>query len=228
MFPRLSGRFTVCAMDRRGHGLSSDRADYTLRKEAEDVAAVVDSRTGPVFVLGHSYGGMAALEAAFLTDRIARLVLYEPPLQDLDHSAATAKMQALVEAGDREAATVTFMREVVMVSPDEIAAMRARPSWPDLVASIPSAIRQDREVSAYRFEPARLRALRMPTLLLTGSKTSSPQLKLAIAGLMDALPDRTLVVLEGQAHNAMDTDRDHLAGVLQDFLLGPPPAPSAR
>jgi Alpha/beta hydrolase family len=62
MFPLLASHFTVCAMDRRGHGLSGDSPDYSLQKEAEDVASVVDSRPGAVFVLGHSYGGVAALE----------------------------------------------------------------------------------------------------------------------------------------------------------------------
>ncbi len=49
MFPLFSSRFTVCAMDRRGHGASGDSPDYTLQKEAEDVAAVVNSRPGTVF-----------------------------------------------------------------------------------------------------------------------------------------------------------------------------------
>src|SRR6185503_14873802 len=35
MFPLLSSNFTVCAMDRRGHGLSADSADYSLQKEAK-------------------------------------------------------------------------------------------------------------------------------------------------------------------------------------------------
>ena len=82
MFPLLASRFTVCAMDRRGRGASGDSVEYSLLKEAEDVAAVVNSRVGPVFVFGHSLGGVAALEATFLTDRIARLMLYEPPLHE--------------------------------------------------------------------------------------------------------------------------------------------------
>jgi len=57
MIPLLSSRFTACAMDRRGHGASGDSLDYSLQKEAEDVAAVVNARPGTVFVLGHSYGG---------------------------------------------------------------------------------------------------------------------------------------------------------------------------
>ncbi len=82
MLPLLASTFTACAMDRRGRGASGDSAEYSLLKEAEDVAAVVNSRSGPVFVFGHSYGGVAALEATFLTDRIARLMLYEPPLHE--------------------------------------------------------------------------------------------------------------------------------------------------
>jgi pimeloyl-ACP methyl ester carboxylesterase len=54
MFPLLASRFTTCARDRRGRGASGDSAEYSLAKEAEDVAAVVNSRVGPVFVFGHS------------------------------------------------------------------------------------------------------------------------------------------------------------------------------
>jgi len=71
----------------RGHGASADSAEYSLQKGAEDVAAVVNSRPGTVFVLGHSIGGVCALEAVFLTDKISKLVLYEPPLQDRNHDA---------------------------------------------------------------------------------------------------------------------------------------------
>ncbi len=220
LFPLLSSRFTVCAMDRRGHGASGDSPDYTLQKEAEDIAAVVNSRPGPVFLLGHSYGGVAALEAAFLTDKISRLVLYEPPLQDLDNAAVLARMERMIQAGDREQALVTFLGEIVMISPSELAAMKARPSWAGLLASVESSIRQDRALAAYRFEPKRMSTLKVPTLLLTGSKTASLQLKQAIRGLLDSLPNRSLVVLEGQEHNAMDTGREQFADVVVNFLLG--------
>ena len=63
MFPLLTSQLTVCAMDRRGRGASGDSPEYSLQKEAEDVAAVVNSRSGSSFVFGHSYGGVAALEA---------------------------------------------------------------------------------------------------------------------------------------------------------------------
>jgi pimeloyl-ACP methyl ester carboxylesterase len=126
LLPLFASDFTVCAMDRRGHGESEGGSDYSLRKESEDVAAVVNSvnsGAGPVFVLGHSIGGVFALEAAFLTNKISKLVLYEPPLQDLDHTAVANRMEKMIQAGDREQALVTFVRDIVMISPDEITAM---------------------------------------------------------------------------------------------------------
>jgi pimeloyl-ACP methyl ester carboxylesterase len=219
LFSLFASHFTVCAMDRRGHGASGDSPDYSLEKEVEDVVAVAKSRSGPVFVLGHSYGAVCALEAAFLTDKISKLVLYEPPLQDLDHTAVAARIEKMIKAGDRERATVTFFQEIVMLSPSEIAGMKARPSWPALVASIESQLRQIRALAAYRFDPKRMSTQKTPTLLLTGSNTQSPQLKAAIDGLMHSLPIRSLVVFEGQQHNAMDTIPQQFASVVTDFLL---------
>jgi pimeloyl-ACP methyl ester carboxylesterase len=219
LFPLFASRFRVCAMDRRGHGASGDSPNYSLQREAEDVAAVVNSRPGTVFLLGHSYGGVCALEAAFLTDKISKLVLYEPPLQDLDHSAVVGRMERMIQEGNREQALVTFLQEIVMISPSEIVAMKARPSWPGLLASIESSIRQVRALAAYRFDPKRMRTLNVPTLLLTGSETASPQLKQAINGLLDSLPNRSLFVFEGQQHNAMDTVPQQFAETVGNFLL---------
>lgn len=70
MFPPLTSTLTVCAMDRRGRGASGDSLVYSrLSKEAEEVAAVVNARSGPVFVFGHSYGGAAALPGSKIVDR---------------------------------------------------------------------------------------------------------------------------------------------------------------
>jgi pimeloyl-ACP methyl ester carboxylesterase len=61
----------------------------------------------------------------------------------------------------------------------------------------------------------------VPTLLLTGSKTHSPQLKQAVKSLMNTLPNRTLVILEGEEHNAMDTIPQRFADHVTKFLLQP-------
>ena len=87
LFGLLSSRLTVCAMDRRSHGLSGDSPDYSLQKEAEDVAAVVNSREGTVFVLGHDADRMWTVRA--------------------DASAPRRRNDiALSEAGDRHATEI--------------------------------------------------------------------------------------------------------------------------
>jgi pimeloyl-ACP methyl ester carboxylesterase len=191
MFPLLSSRLTVCAMDRRGHGLSADSADYSLQKEA---------------------------------NRISKLILYEPPVQDpVDRNLAVAgKMERLIKDGAREQALVTFETEVVGLSPGEVAAMKSRPAWPELVTSIDLQLRQMYALAAYRFDASRMRGVRQPTLLLIGGDTTSPYLKQAIESLQSSLPNPTQVVLKGQQHNAMDSARDVLANAIVDFLLGRP------
>jgi pimeloyl-ACP methyl ester carboxylesterase len=219
LLPLFVSHFTVCAMDRRGHGESGAGADYRLQKEFEDVVAVVNALHGSVFVLGHSYGGVCALEAALLTNKIAKLVLYEPPLQDLDHRAVADTKDQLVRAGRREEALVMFLQQIVMVSPTAITAMKAQPSWPVRVAGIDVQPREIRALSRYRFDPKRIRTLQVPTLLLTGEQTASPQLKQAISSLMDSLPQRRLYVFEGQEHNAMDNVPGLFSEVVTTFLL---------
>jgi len=206
-------------MDRRGHGMSGDSLEYTLQREAEDVAAVVNSQPGPLFLLGHSYGGICLLEATFLTDKISKLVLYEPPLQERNRSILAARMEGMIRKGQREQALVMFLQEIVMMSPNEVATMKSRPSWAGLVASVESQIRQIRALEEYRFDASRMSKLKVPTLVLTGSKTESPDLKRAISALMGCLPNPTLVVLEGQEHNAMDTVPQKFAETVISFLL---------
>lgn len=77
VLPELEQHFAVYAMDRRARGSSGDTLPYDLQREAEDVVAVVESIGEPVNLLGHSYGGLCAIEAALLTENLRRLILYE-------------------------------------------------------------------------------------------------------------------------------------------------------
>lgn len=229
MLPLLASRFTACAMDRRGRGDSGDGPGYSLQKEAEDVAAVVDAQRGTTYVLGHSFGAVTALEATFVTRRIAKLILYEPPLKDpaTENVAAADRIEQLVREGRREEALEHFLLEVVRQTPGEITAMRSRPSWPKLLATIDSQPRQIRALAAYRFDPARIARVTVPTLLLMGSDTASPYLRSAVAELGRVLPRATTVLLEGQSHNAVDAGRDELARAITAFLVaGEDPEPA--
>jgi pimeloyl-ACP methyl ester carboxylesterase len=60
----LAEQFSVHIMERRGRGLSSPQGDdYGMVKECEDVLTL-QKETGASFLVGHSFGGLVALEAA--------------------------------------------------------------------------------------------------------------------------------------------------------------------
>jgi pimeloyl-ACP methyl ester carboxylesterase len=74
----LAERFTVHTIERRGRGLSGPQGDqYGIRKEREDVLALCDA-TGAWYLVGHSYGGLIALEAARDNAALTKLAVYEP------------------------------------------------------------------------------------------------------------------------------------------------------
>ena len=112
--PELERRFTVYTMDRRGRGGSGDTSGYSLLREAEDVAAVVDSIGESVNLLRHSYGGLCALEACLLTSHVRRLVLYEGVSFGGSRVRAEAieELQALLVARDVDGMLSTFLIEM--------------------------------------------------------------------------------------------------------------------
>jgi pimeloyl-ACP methyl ester carboxylesterase len=223
----LAARFTVCAMDRRGHGLSGDGADYSLRREAEDVAAVVDAAapvdagTAPAALLGHSYGALVALEAALLARNLSKLILYEPGFAlggaPMYAPGMIARHEALLAAGDREGVLTLHYGELAGLSPEEIAAMRAAPAWPERLAAAHTVPREMRAEEGYVFNAGRFQALAVPTLLITGADTAE-FLAAPTRALSAALPHRRLAVLPGQQHIAMYTAPELFAGAVIDFL----------
>ena len=207
--PYLEPTVTVYALDRRGRGASADSPHYHVKREFEDVAAVVDVIAGAfgasVAVLGNSYGGLVAFGAAQLTANIDRLILYEgwPPV-DADAFVpppqALRRLEALLAAGDREGLLETTYRELLHVSEEQLDAFRARPSWCSRVASahtIPRELRAFREAA---FDPRQAATISAATLLLIGE--DSPGLKAQAAPVAAALPDARLAVLPGQGHLA--------------------------
>ncbi|GCE06849.1 alpha/beta fold hydrolase [Dictyobacter aurantiacus] len=74
----LAEHFTVHIIERRGRGESGPQgADYSIRKECEDVFAL-QQKTGASFLVGHSFGGFVALEAARHNPSFTKLAVYEP------------------------------------------------------------------------------------------------------------------------------------------------------
>jgi pimeloyl-ACP methyl ester carboxylesterase len=225
ILPALEEEFTVYIVDRRGYRESGDAANYAVEREFEDIAAVVNSIGDGVNLLGHSFGGLCVLEAALLTPHLRRMVVYEPsplpvPGAPLNPDGIIDRLQALLDAGDRESVVITTFRELVGMPPEEVELLKTSPAFPGMVAAAHTVPRESRAEEAYRLEPERFGNLHVPTLLLQGG--DSPQfLKAAIERWHAALPNSRIVTLPGQQHIAHYTAPDLFIRELKAFLLEP-------
>ncbi|WP_231127203.1 alpha/beta hydrolase [Mycobacterium colombiense] len=111
----LAQRYTVHAMDRRGRGLSIIEVEpYSLSREAEDVAAVAGAVGGDVYVVGHSYGALAVLEAALITSAFRRIMLYEPPIPSRGHDVGSPEgLARITTMSDPREILDAFYRETL-------------------------------------------------------------------------------------------------------------------
>ncbi|EFH80723.1 alpha/beta hydrolase [Ktedonobacter racemifer] len=74
----LAEHFTVHTMERRGRGQSGPQgSDYSIKKECEDVLAL-QRQTNASLLVGHSFGGLVALESARNNQAFTRVAVYEP------------------------------------------------------------------------------------------------------------------------------------------------------
>ncbi len=228
--PLLERRSRLHAIDRRGRGASGDRPDYSIEREFEDLAAVADAAAAeagsPVDVVGHSYGGRCALGAALLTSSIGRLIVYEgapsPPAArgigaGYQPLGVQERIAELIEAGNRDAALETFMREIVQMPPAALAAFRADPIWPVRAAAVGTTLR---ELEGEASPAASLEALGrvdVPVLQVLGGD-SAPPFRAATEALDARLRSGTVVVIEGARHAAHHTHAGEFVAAVESFL----------
>ncbi len=224
VLPALEEHFSIYAVDRRGRGESGDSSTYAIEREFEDIATVVEATREPANLLGHSFGALCALEAALLTPNIRRLVLYEPVIRltrTLQNREGFAdRLQALLDAGDREGVLATHYREDVGMTPDEFEQFRASPMWPARLASAHALPRELRAEERYVWDAQRFKNLYTATLLLLGSD-SARDFKETTEAIHKALPKSRIAVMPGQQHIAMYTAPDLFLREVLTFLTGP-------
>jgi pimeloyl-ACP methyl ester carboxylesterase len=221
----LRGTVTTFALDRRGRGGSGDGPDYAIEREFEDVAAVVDAvaaRTGQaVSVWGHSYGADCAIGAAALTDNVGRLVLYEPGLGFASSDTVLDAIEAIdhaVAAGDFEEALLTALRDIVELTEDEIAVVRAAPGWPARLAAVPTLPREVRAELDWTYRPGGFDTVTARTLLLAGAN-SPPAQQDATQQAAAAIPGARVRTLDGHSHIAHRVDPALVAAIVREFVM---------
>lgn len=220
ILPLLSRRFTVYTLDRRGRCESGDCPDYAIQREFDDIAAVAHSIVGPVILVAHSYGAVCALEAALQLENLHKLVLYEPPVQigiRFQPLGAIDRIQAFVDAGNREGAVTVFATEVLRMKPRDLERFQTLPAWQTALSTIHTLPREMIAVEEYHFDPTRFKDFTTPTLLLLGG--NSPLFfAQVIDALAAALSSSRVVLLPGQQHAAMDTAPDLFVDEIVRFV----------
>jgi len=217
----VEARFTLYAMDRRGRGRSGDSAHYSIRREADDIAAVVRAAGKQVALLGHSYGALCSLEAALQLPDLRRLIAYEPPLPigaGIASRAVRDEIERLIREGDREGALVLFFREVVRVPESELALLKAHPVWPARVAAAHTIVREADAEENFGLDLGRFAELDVPTLLMIGG-ASPGYFREAAERFHAVIPTSKLFVMQGQQHIAMDTAPELFSEAVIKFAL---------
>jgi pimeloyl-ACP methyl ester carboxylesterase len=217
VLPLLRDSFTLYAIARRGRGETDATHGHSVEDEARDVAAVIREIEEPVFLLGHSYGGLVALAAArMVPDRVRRLVLYEAPWPMAFRQELLTRMELFAKDRQWDRVAETFFVDGLSVPQVEVDAVRASSDWPPIVRDAPASLGDLRALLRYRFDPESCRALTMPVLLQIGSE--SPHALFLTEALATVLPNARVKVLRGQAHEGMTTAPEMYAAAVTAFL----------
>jgi pimeloyl-ACP methyl ester carboxylesterase len=220
--PRLAGiladRFSVTAYDRRGRGDSDDTSPFAVKREIEDLEALVDEAGGSAAFFGISSGAALGLEAAVeLGDKVTAVALYEPPYNDEDAPLWRDYRRQLDEllAADRRGDAIELFMRFVGVPSEQIGPMRESPMWPALEAVAPTLAYDAAVLGKDRAVPTAPAArLEAPALVMNGS-ASYPFMRTTARALAAALPSGHYRELAGQRH---DVELEVIAPVLAEFF----------
>jgi pimeloyl-ACP methyl ester carboxylesterase len=212
LVPLLRSEFTVVTYDRRGRGASTDAGPYTVQREVEDLAAIIDDVGGSADVHGFSSGALLAIQAAANDVPVRRLTLLEPPLDDdtAAQSAFTAALRDRLERCGNEAALAFFLESIM--PPAMIDGMRGGPEW-EAMAAIADTLVHDCLLSQATSADT-LAAVDVPTLVLD-SQASTETLTTTAAKVAGHIRHAEHRSLPGHWHGVDDTV---LAAALRTFL----------
>lgn len=218
---RLAPRFRVIRIHRRQYRLDLDDPDgFPMAKEAEDAIAVARAAGTPVLIVGHSSGGVAALEAVVKSpSSFTGAFLYDPAVTVAGEpwDEPLARAVAAIDAGKPGRAMTIFARDVVH-TPAPVAHIGGA-----LVGMIPKyrelAPRQIFDMKAIHELGIRLdayAAIDVPTLLLSGER-SPKHLAERIDALVDVMPHAEKVTFARQGHAGNKRAPDVLATLIAGF-----------
>jgi len=221
MIAQWEGRFRCVTTSLCGYGGTDERRtarDPSISHEAEVLESVIRRAGGPVHVVAHSFGGIAAIAVA-LRRRVplASLTIAEAPAATLleamnepaHHQAFLDMTGAYFEAfcdGDSEAIAAMI---------DFYGGVGTFASWPERVRAYAVEttsvnIRDWASVYSFALSPALLAAIDVPALVLWGAR-SHPAARRANELLGRCLRGASFTAVAGAAHFMISTHAGEVA-----------------
>jgi pimeloyl-ACP methyl ester carboxylesterase len=230
----LAARGPVLALDRRGSGDSPQRAPQPLdvAVHVADVAALLDHEgIAAAILVGHSFGGVVALEAAArLRGRVMAVVAWEPPYGPLADAGTRTQFTAVALATERAhatggaaAAAATFLDGVAGDGAWEALPERSRA----FLAAQGDGAYADAALTG--LEAGGLAQIDVPVAILTGTASEPFYAPIARAAVA-RVPGAHLVALDGLRHTAPISDPEPVAAAILAALTaaGIPSHPEAQ
>ena len=219
----LARSWRVTAMDRRGRGSSGDGNEYRLEDEYGDVAAAASflaaEAGGPIDVFGHSFGATCTLGAAAEGGSFRRIVVYEPPGSETVSAEWVDRLSSTVAEGKLGRAMVSFLTEIIGLSPAEVEVLKATPPDYDILGVLADTLPREGKALLSVDVPAVASKVSVPVLLLLGQRSPKWAHDISVQAAA-AIPESELVVLPDLGHEAIDAAPQLVARELERFLTG--------
>lgn len=225
----LSPNHRVLAVNLFGYGETSpwpaDR-EQTVEDQVDIVLRLMDHVPGKFSLVGHSLGGVLALEAALRRrDRVEKLVVYEPNPFHLmrEHGRAQAyagmvglmdTVQSLYEQGRREEAARHF---IVFWSDEASWDAMSEKRRASLTQAIGSSIHEGRALERNTTSIEAYASLAMPTLLMYAADTN-PLIAEVLRLLEKACPHWQTCARDEGGHLAPLTHAEQVNAQIMGFL----------
>ena len=217
-----AGGHRVLVPDRRGSGASrlEPARQVPVTRQVDDALALLDAEgIARAALVGHSFGGVVALElAARAPERVRAVVAFEPPYVAVAGERERTGMEAIGRAtdeaflaGGRPAAARAFMTAISSAAAWEALPKRTR------------AFLESEGGGAYAdagmggLAPDALGGITAPVTLLAGTR-SEPFYRPLARALADRIPGARLRVLDGLAHTSPITEPALVAPAILEAL----------
>ena len=195
--------FTAVDYDRRGRDRSGDTPPWSLDREVEDVAALIEATGAPTGLYTSSSGAAIALAAVTEGLDVSALALYEPPyFAGSDGTEHITTLERMINAGQHDEATRYNITAIIGLPAEAVEEMAQAPWWPGLVAVAPTLIYDQKASHDIETDPdwrSRWATVTVPTVVYSGDQTF-PGLPEAADAVPAALPNAQRHVLSGQDH----------------------------